>query len=36
MIYERSNETEIWVIAINPSAKVAGEIPSYGSANGRV
>ncbi|MDI9551755.1 MAG: alpha-amylase [Bacteroidales bacterium] len=31
MIYERSNETEVWVIAINPSAKkVVGEIPSYG------
>ena len=31
MVYERSNDKETWVIAINPSAKKAvGEIPSYG------
>lgn len=31
MVYERSNGTETWVIAINPSSKrVTGEIPSYG------
>jgi hypothetical protein len=30
-VYERSNGTETWVIAINPSSKrVTGEIPSYG------